>query len=90
MSKEFYLAQVSMENDRERLQVEDVTNLARFAYLKYRGNDIPSDLLPIESHLEICELCRDDVAYFIDVLSTEMDIKMEMYREMDERDMTNP
>lgn len=81
MSKEFYLAQVSMDGDRERLQIEDVRGLAEYASFKFRGEDISPDLKPIEAHLEVCELCRDDVAYFTDALQSEFDAHMDFLSE---------
>jgi len=70
-----------MVGDRERLQVEGITELAAYASLSFRGQDIPFDLKPLEVHLEACKLCRDDVSFFTDALQSEDDAQMEMLNE---------
>ena len=73
MSKEYVFAQLALESEgRERLQVENIRDLGRFAFLTHNGASIPPDLKPLEQHLINCELCRNDVIDLRETLDFEL------------------
>lgn len=78
MGKELVIAQVVLLNeDRERLRVENIQDLARFATMHFNGEFVPPDLRPLEQHLSTCELCRNDVTILTGALDSESQARLD-------------
>lgn len=78
MSKELAYAQLVLaDRGRERLRVEKIQDIARFATLQSSGELMPPDLKPLVQHLTVCELCREDLDVLTAAINSEFQARMD-------------